>query len=124
MKEAACCLVQDSLGRILAVSRRNDPNMWGLPGGKAEASESLEAAAIRELQEETGLVASNLKKVFSEQDASGFETTTFACEVRGTIQTSETGLVRWVEKEMLVSPASSPFAKYNTSLFQAIQSER
>ncbi|PMY37394.1 NUDIX hydrolase [Pseudomonas sp. GW456-L14] len=43
-------------GQILFV--RKDRAKWSLPGGKVEPGESLAAAAIRELREETGLDAS------------------------------------------------------------------
>jgi mutator protein MutT len=33
------------------------PGYWGLPGGSVERGESLEAAVVREMQEETGYTA-------------------------------------------------------------------
>jgi 8-oxo-dGTP pyrophosphatase MutT (NUDIX family) len=48
-------IVKDGL--ILSVPRRNNPNDFGLPGGKVEEGESEVDAAARELFEETGLVA-------------------------------------------------------------------
>lgn len=41
-------------GRVLLL-RRVDEDIWCLPKGTVEAGESLEAAAVREIQEETGL---------------------------------------------------------------------
>lgn len=52
-------------GRFLLVQRGRDPGkgMYAFPGGKVEKSESLEAAARRELLEETGLDAGTLRPV-------------------------------------------------------------
>ncbi|MFI6416746.1 methyltransferase, FxLD system [Streptomyces sp. NPDC050842] len=52
---AALAVVTDAAGRVLlGYSRRG---MAELPGGKTDGGESFEAAAVRELAEETGLVA-------------------------------------------------------------------
>lgn len=50
---AASAIVVDDEGRIL-LHRRQDNNMWALPGGKMEYGETLASCAIREVKEETG----------------------------------------------------------------------
>ncbi|MFI9123785.1 NUDIX domain-containing protein [Streptomyces bikiniensis] len=48
-------VVTDASGRVLLGLHRS--GVWELPGGKVEPGESVEAAAARELAEETALVA-------------------------------------------------------------------
>jgi len=50
-----CAVVTDGSGRVLL--GRSTRGMWELPGGRVEAGESFQAAAVRELAEETGLTA-------------------------------------------------------------------
>ena len=55
---AACALI-DPDGRVLIAQRPADKQMgglWEFPGGKVEPGESPEAALIRELAEELGIV--------------------------------------------------------------------
>jgi ADP-ribose pyrophosphatase YjhB (NUDIX family) len=40
---------------IILILRRNEPRQWAIPGGFCDYGESLEAAAVREAREETGL---------------------------------------------------------------------
>lgn len=113
---AACVLVVNDDGKILAVSRKNDPSDFGLPGGKIDPGEKPIEAAARELEEETGLKVSNLTPIFTHQ-AAGKLCTTFTGSVEGDINTNETGIIQWVEPEILTRGS---FGDYNQALFQAI----
>ncbi len=60
-------IVKNREGAIL-LEKRSDCGMWGLPGGRIEAGESVQDAAIREVKEETGLTIkiTKLLGVYSE----------------------------------------------------------
>ena len=116
LPEAACVLIISDDGKILAVSRKDDPTDFGMPGGSVDKGESPKEAAARELYEETGLHAYGLRKVFEASDGSHY-VTTFIGEVEGTINTNESGTIRWVEPGVLLKCS---FAKYNRQLFKAL----
>ncbi|MEU5160973.1 NUDIX domain-containing protein [Streptomyces sp. NPDC020875] len=54
MVVAASAVVTDDRGRIL-LQRRRDNDLWALPGGGMDLGDSLPGAAVREVEEETGL---------------------------------------------------------------------
>jgi len=62
-KVAAASVVVFEAGRFLLIERKYQPYQGWLsfPGGKVEANESAMAAAMRELKEETALIATELK---------------------------------------------------------------
>ena len=57
-------------GKVLLGQRKNahGAGNWAFPGGHLEFGESLEACAIREVLEETGLVLSGLRKYYFSND--------------------------------------------------------
>lgn len=113
MAAVVLCIANDD--KILAVSRRDDPSAFGLPGGKVDPGETAAQAAARELYEETGLTIIDLKQVFVSDDDSGFTTTTFVGNVSGKIKTDEEGVIRWVDHNVLLN---GPFGPYNAALFK------
>lgn len=117
LPRAACILIVSEDGMILAVSRKNNPNDFGLPGGKVDPGESDEEAALRELEEETGLKAIDLNPVFTSDDADGYTVTTFVAKVVGNIDTDENGVIRWVKPSVLLNGS---FGDYNRKLFKSV----
>ncbi|MFX7910545.1 NUDIX domain-containing protein, partial [Acinetobacter baumannii] len=58
--EVAVAVVQDDRGHVLLAertARQVAAGFWELPGGKIDSGESASAAAVRELDEETGIHA-------------------------------------------------------------------
>ena len=55
VRSSASAVIFDRKGRLL-LQQRSDGGQWGLPGGSVEIGESVKAAVVREVREETGLV--------------------------------------------------------------------
>ena len=101
-------LVFDDDGRLLIQRRPDDGllgGLWEFPGGKQEDGESLEAACIRELQEEVGITVgidapfATIKHAYSH-----FKITlhAFRCHVQsGEAESKEGQPLRWVTTDEL-----------------------
>ena len=60
-------VVADAAGRVLILKRAADSTEggnWCLPGGKVDYGDTVEQSAVRELAEETGLRARDLRFLF------------------------------------------------------------
>jgi 8-oxo-dGTP diphosphatase len=114
---AACAIVTDAAGRIL-LHRRTDNGLWSLPGGTIEPEETAAAACIREVLEETGILAQadRLIGVYSDPayttmtypdgNRIAYVALLFACTaIGGTPQTcDESSEVGWFDPGALPNP--------------------
>lgn len=66
------CIILSASGpvRLLLIKRKNKPFGYALPGGHVDHGETVEAAVVREVEEETGMVLSKLSQfgVYSRPD--------------------------------------------------------
>jgi 8-oxo-dGTP pyrophosphatase MutT (NUDIX family) len=124
---AAAGLVRDGAGRVLLV--RHPRRGWEMPGGQVENGEGVEAAALREIAEESGIVtrAARLVGIYSNVGAHlGWDGVTpiptkvildFVCDyVDGEPRPSdETDEARWVPAgDALAAPPGVKVASYRT----------
>jgi 8-oxo-dGTP diphosphatase len=110
-------LVKDGL--ILAISRRENKALFGLPGGKAEPEETPMQAAIRETSEETGVTVKECIWIYTRDEprntpqGEDFECHCFfATDWSGEPYNSEEGEVKWLTAEELTSTKAA-FGSYN-----------
>jgi ADP-ribose pyrophosphatase YjhB (NUDIX family) len=83
-------------GERVLLQRRDDNGRWGLPGGGVDPGESVHAAIVREVREETGLEVEPLRVIGVYSDPANHQvitypdgnvihyvSTVFECTVRG-----------------------------------------
>lgn len=54
--------------RVVLIERKYEPRGWALPGGFVDEGETLEAAAVREAREETGLAVELVEQLHTYSD--------------------------------------------------------
>jgi ADP-ribose pyrophosphatase YjhB (NUDIX family) len=61
----------------LLLQRRSDNHLWGLPGGGVEPGETVSAAVVREVREETGLEVTPIRLVGVYSDPANGQVVTY-----------------------------------------------
>jgi mutator protein MutT len=61
-------VVRNEAGEVLLIERAHEPPGWALPGGFVDSGETLEQAVARELEEETGLRAAEVRQFHTYSD--------------------------------------------------------
>ena len=100
----------------LLLQRRSDNQLWGLPGGGVEPGESVSAAVVREVREETGLEVTPVRLIgvyslpengqivtYPDGNVTHYISTSFECRiVGGTLACGEESLeLSWFDPERL-----------------------
>ncbi len=126
MKKAVNLILKNSLGQVLAVSRKDNLTSFGLIGGKVDPEDtSVEAAMVRECKEETNLDVYNLKlidvRIYGVSTETTYEQYCFIGDYTGEIldqevlnNKGETGLVKWLDSSEL---ETGFFGDYNREMF-------
>lgn len=124
IQNAGIMLIVNKRNEILAVSRKDDKTKFCLPGGKPEPTDlSIKETAIRETEEETGLIVKKCKLIYQNTNYDNntyFNTTTFLAEEwTGAIHTDENIIIKWLTPEELTSETSGAYPEYNTNVVKA-----
>ncbi len=130
LRKAVNAIIRNDIGQILAVSRKDNKELFGLPGGKVDPEDNtLEEAITREVLQETGIQLTKLTLVdsrpFGISEDTFYEQNCFVGEWKGSITPQEeldaigeTGVVKWVDKDVL---ENGFFGDYNKIVFAKIQ---
>jgi 8-oxo-dGTP diphosphatase len=118
LEQSVATIIQNSKNEVLILKRGSSapwmPNKWNLPGGGVDNDESLEQAAIRECQEETGISIGGLTKISENIDTNeNFKITIFYTQIKYTNVNInfESSDYAWVDKNTYQSYDYVPYVK-------------
>jgi len=119
MKKCVQAVIFNDKGEVLSVSRKDDHNDAGLPGGKVDELdyqhgiyEPLQAALVREVKEETGLDIDieSAELIFAIHKDGYMGYTYLVKDWVGEIQTDEPHVVKWTYFAEIMTGS---FGRYN-----------
>ena len=118
--ERFCAMVLIKLeDKYLGVSRKDDHNDIGMPGGKCDPNESYADCAIRETLEETGYTIRLLDVPYYKAPGLNCDCITYLAEIvpvaKKPIADTETGIVGAFDKEDFLNGFSG---EYNEHMFK------
>lgn len=104
-------MVDEAQQQILMLERKNEPmqGMWTGVGGKTHFAEGIYESCIREISEETGLIAHRLhlrgmiKTILAEGNSSWILHIYTCSEFTGEIITCDEGRLAWIDTSKLYS---------------------
>lgn len=117
-KQAVCVMLTNG-DKILGITRRYTIDDWGFPGGKVDPGETPVQAAIREVNEETGLKIRNLKLLDQRIDKTSsvpYKVFLFTADYEGTIEPERFTLVEWIDPKKLTE---GTFGRYNSEVISS-----
>ena len=117
MKEAVQIVLLNGGGEVLAVSRKDNHEDFGLIGGKVDPEDNTpEDAAIRETKEETGLDITNLRLIYA-MHRNGRMGYTYLADYTGEIHTDEPHVVKWTPFETIMKGS---FGYWNQKVVESL----
>ncbi len=120
---SVCVIIPGAGGTFLGVSRKDNHEDFGLPGGKIEPGETAHDAIMREVKEETGLDLVDLKFQMMHDciDKNGMKPCAiFTALVEGEINYDEPHVVKWVTPKTLTK---GTFGDFNKKTFDYLNIE-
>lgn len=116
-KSSSHVVVVNNDGEILCVSRKDDLNDFGLPGGKIEKDDSSpETAGIREVKEETGIDVHSTILLYAEHRRGSMGYTYLATSWSGEISHDEPHIAKWGSFCELVE---GKYGEWNLKVFRS-----